>query len=43
MSDRIREATADFLDAFGETGRWILAVAFIGGAGMIVARALIAP
>jgi hypothetical protein len=43
MSDRIREAAADALENFGEAGRWVLAAVLMGGAGLILLRALIAP
>ncbi len=43
MSDRIREAAADAIEAFSDIGHWVLAAALMGGATIILVRALIAP
>lgn len=43
MSDRIREAAATAIEAYGEAGRWMVAAALMGGAAIIVVRTLTAP
>ena len=40
MADKIREAAADALDAFGDVGRWLLAAALVGAAGVILIRTI---
>jgi len=43
MPDKIREAAADALDAFADIGHWVLAIALMGAAAIILVRALISP
>lgn len=43
MTEKIREAAADMLDAASDIGRWVAAAALMGGATIIVVRAIIAP
>jgi hypothetical protein len=43
MAEKIRDAADRAIENFGEIGRSILAAILIGGAGVIVVRALIAP
>jgi hypothetical protein len=38
--DKIRDRADRVLEILIETGRWLLAVAFIGATGLILARAL---
>jgi hypothetical protein len=43
VSDKIREAAADALDAFSDIGPWLLAAALMGAAAFIVVRTVMAP
>jgi len=43
VSNRIREAAADALDAFSDIGPWLLAAALMGAAAFIVVRTVMAP
>jgi hypothetical protein len=43
VPDKIREAAADLLETYGDTGRWVVAAVLMGAAAAILLRALLAP
>jgi len=43
MSDKIRDAAADALDAFHDYGHWVLAAVLVGAAVFIVVRTFVTP
>ena len=43
MAEKLRDAADRAIEQFGEAGRWVLAAALLGGAGIIVLRTIIAP